>query len=113
MAEKPNWAQDAVLLESPTPKSEKHPGRRAAAAKRDDSFYDFGEFEDQAGWAGSSESEFNTTLYDFRRAGAAVDSLVDRNGRYDRARGVWINRDRTEVTTKQLRDRFEIGRKQS
>jgi hypothetical protein len=66
-----------------------------------DSQYDLEYFEDLAG-AGTSESEFLATAYDARRAGRDVDAIYDRNGRFDRARGVWINRDRSEITTKQL-----------
>jgi hypothetical protein len=74
-------------------------------ATSNDSPYDFEHFESFAG-PNTSESEFCTTVYDLRRAGSDVDAFVDRNGKYDRQRGVWINRNRTEMTTKELAARF-------
>lgn len=70
-------------------------------SSRADSSYDMDHFESFAG-PNTSESEFISTIYDLLKAGADVYAVVDRQGKYDRLRGVWVNRDKSEVTTKHL-----------
>jgi hypothetical protein len=97
MSATPDWAQDAVL-ESVAPKSHK-------ATKSNDSPYDFEYFEDLAG-EGTSESAFCTARFDLRKSGV-LDADLPMHGHYDRLKGIWVNPDRSTVTTAQLLARLE------
>jgi hypothetical protein len=81
------------------------PAKPHKAVRRDDRFYDFGEFESFAG-PNTSESEFISTIYDLLKAGVDVYAVVDRSGKFDRPTGQWINRDGSKITRAELLAKF-------
>jgi len=93
----PNAAVQSFISVAVAPKPRK--------ATSNDSPYDFEHFESFAG-PNTSESEFISTIYDLLKAGVDAYAVVDRNGRYDRLNGKWINRDGATITRADLLARF-------
>lgn len=97
----PNTKVQPFIEVSAAPKPQK-------AARGESSPYDLDYFEDLAG-EGSSESAFCNAACELRKFSVDIDSIYDRNGRFDRLKGYWVNRDCSKVTTAELLARLAAG----